>query len=379
MPLGDRRDRVMNPTRPCPGAGDSVHGMAPSPITGDDDVEGIDAVQVEKWFAGNIAGVEPPLHFDLIAGGRSNLTFRVTDGAGRRFAQRRPPLSHVLPTAHDMAREYRVISALVPTVVPVPITYGLCEDEAVNGRPFYVMEFVDGHIVRDAETAERDLDMTARRRAGESIADTLAALHAVDVDAVGLGDFAKREGYIERQLRRWYEQFRNSPVEGVDTTTIISDIHDRLAADVPPQVGTTIVHGDYRLDNTVLGPDGSVRAVLDWEICTLGDPLADLGLLMVYWTEAGDEAALLGVTPTTVPGFPGRAEMRRRYQAVSGRDLGRLDFYVAFGYWKLACILQGVYARYVGGATAGDRSSVEGFATSIVRLAEMAENTLDSA
>jgi aminoglycoside phosphotransferase (APT) family kinase protein len=352
--------------------------MAASPTLGHDEVEGIDADRVEKWFSDNIDGAEPPLRFELIAGGRSNLTYRVTDSADRQFALRRPPRSHVLPTAHDMSREYRVISALGPTDVPVPVTFGLCEDESVNGRPFYVMEFVEGHIVRDAETAERDLDVAARRRAGESIADTLAALHAVDVDSVGLGDFAKREGYIERQLRRWYEQFRNSGVDGVDTTTIISGVHDRLAADVPAQIGTAIVHGDYRLDNTVLGPDGSVRAVLDWEICTLGDPLADLGLLMVYWTEAGDEAALLGVTPTTVPGFPGRAEIRQRYQDASGRDLGRLDFYVAFGYWKLACILQGVYARYVGGATAGDRTSVEGFATSIVRLAEMAQRTLDA-
>jgi aminoglycoside phosphotransferase (APT) family kinase protein len=352
--------------------------MAASPTLGHDEVEGIDADPVGKWFSDNIDGTEPPLRFELIAGGRSNLTYRVTDRVGRQFALRRPPRSHVLPTAHDMAREYRVISALGATAVPVPVTFGLCEDESVNGQPFYVMEFVEGHIVRDAETAERDLDVAARRRAGESIADTLAALHAVDVDGVGLGDFAKRDGYIERQLRRWYEQFRNSAVEGVDTTTIISAVHDRLAADVPPQMGTAIVHGDYRLDNTVLGPDGTVRAVLDWEICTLGDPLADLGLLMVYWTEAGDEAALLGVTPTTVPGFPGRAEIRQRYQDASGRDLGRLDFYVAFGYWKLACILQGVYARYVGGAAAGDRTSVEGFGTSIVRLAEMAQRTLDA-
>ena len=259
-----------------------------------------------------------------------------------------------------------------PNIVPV---FDWGED---NGSYFIVMEFVEGHIVRDAETAERDLDLEARRRAGESIADTLAALHAVDVDSVGLGDFAKREGYIERQLRRWYEQFRHSPVDGVDTSTIISAVHDRLAADIPSQMGTAIVHGDYRLDNTVLGSDGAVRAVLDWEICTLGDPLADLGLLMVYWTDAGDEAALLGVTPTTVTGFPPRSEIRRRYQAASGRDLERLDFYIAFGYWKLACILQGVYARYVGGAAAGDRSSIEGFATSVVRLAEMAQQTLES-
>jgi aminoglycoside phosphotransferase (APT) family kinase protein len=352
--------------------------MVASPASAPDAVEGIDTERVETWFSNNIPGVETPVTFELIAGGRSNLTYRVTDAGGRRYALRRPPLSHVLPTAHDMAREYRVITALGPTVVPVPMTFGLCLEESVNGRPFYVMEFVDGHIVRDAETAERELDLDSRRRAGESMADTLAALHAVDVDAVGLGDFAKREGYIERQLRRWYEQFKNSTVEGADTATIINAVHDKLAADVPAQVGAAIVHGDYRLDNSVLGPDGTVRAVLDWEICTLGDPLADLGLLMVYWTEAGDEAAILGVTPTTVPGFPNRAEIRSRYQAASGRDISRLDFYVAFGYWKLACILQGVYARYVGGATAGDRSSVDGFATSVVRLAEMAVQTLES-
>ena len=275
----------------------------------DGGVEGIDAEQVTTWFASHVAGSAPPLSFELIAGGRSNLTYRVTDADGRRYALRRPPLSHVLPTAHDMAREYRVMTALGPTAVPVPVTFGLCEDPEVNGRPFYVMEFVDGHIVRDARSAARDLDDAGRRRAGESIADTLAALHAVDVDAVGLGDFAKRDGYIERQLRRWYEQFSNSQVEGLDTATIIDSVHDRLAAQVPRQVGTSIVHGDYRLDNTVLGPDGAVRAVLDWEICTLGDPLADVGLLMVYWTDPGDEAALLGHHADDGAGIsqPGRA------------------------------------------------------------------------
>ena len=344
----------------------------------DGGVEGIDADGVTRWFAGNVAGSTPPLSFELIAGGRSNLTYRVTDAAGRAFALRRPPLSHVLPTAHDMAREFRVITALGPTPVPVPVTHGLCQDASVNGADFYVMEFVEGHIVRDAGGAQRDLDEPGRRRAGESLADTLAALHAVDVDAVGLGDFAKRDGYVERQLRRWYEQFQRSHVEGLDTSTVVGAVHDRLAASVPVQRGTSIVHGDYRLDNTVLGPDGSMRAVLDWEICTLGDPLADVGLLMVYWTEPGDEAALLGVTPTTVAGFPDRAAMKDRYGRASGRDLADLDYYVAFGYWKLACILQGVFARYVGGATAGDRSSVDDFGLSVVRLAEMAQRALDA-
>jgi len=360
------------------GTRSSVHAVATTDLV-DDGVEGIDEGPVGRWIAAHVPGSVPPMSFELIAGGRSNLTYRVTDAAGHAYALRRPPLSHVLPTAHDMAREYRVISALGPTAVPVPRTHALCEDEAVNGRPFYVMEFVDGHIVRDAGGAERDLDTAGRRRAGESLVDTLAALHAVDVDAVGLGDFAKREGYIERQLRRWDEQFRNSAVEGLDTATVVRAVHDRLAAAVPPQHGVSIVHGDYRLDNTVLGPDGTVRAVLDWEICTLGDPLADLGLLMVYWTDPGDEAALVGVTATTVPGFPDRGTMRARYAAASGRDISSLGFYVAFGYWKLACILQGVYARYVGGAAAGDRSSVDDFGRSVVRLAELARLTLDAA
>ncbi|MGH9030320.1 MAG: phosphotransferase family protein [Acidimicrobiales bacterium] len=341
-------------------------------------IEGIDAQRVTDWLVDNVDGVVPPVSYQLIAGGRSNLTYRVTDSQGGSLALRRPPLSHVLPTAHDMAREHRVISALGSTPVPVPTTYGLCTDESVNGAPFYVMEFVEGHIVRDAQIAESVFDVAARRRAGESMADTLAALHAVDVDEVNLGDFAKRDGYIERQLRRWYEQFRNSIVgEGIDTAELVGNVHDRLSASVPPQKGTAIVHGDYRLDNAVLDDTGAVRAVLDWEICTLGDPLADMGLLMVYWTEPGDEGALLGVTPTALEGFPPRARMKDIYAAASGRDLSDLAFYVAFGYWKLACIVQGVYARYAGGATAGDRSSVDAFAGSVVRLSEMALRTLE--
>ncbi len=338
-------------------------------------VEGIDVPSVTGWFVANVAEVAPPLHFALVAGGRSNLTYRVEDRNGRAWALRRPPLSHVLSTAHDMAREFRVISALGPTGFPVPKTMGLCLDPAVNEHPFYVMEFVSGHILRDAAGAAAVLDEAARDRAGTSIADTLAQLHAVDVAAVGLDDFAKHEDYIGRQLRRWSRQFEDSTLDdagGPDTAGVVRAVHDRLAADVPEQRGVAIVHGDYRLDNTVLGDDGSVRAVLDWELCTLGDPLADVGLLMVYWTEPGDEPSIVGVAPTSAPGFPSRAEVQARYRTASGRDLDRLDFYVAFGYWKLACIWPGVYARYAGGAAAGDRSSVDGLGTSVVRLAEQA-------
>jgi aminoglycoside phosphotransferase (APT) family kinase protein len=338
-------------------------------------MEGIAAEPVTAWIQSVVEGLVPPLDFQLVAGGRSNLTYRVTDSAGRMLALRRPPLSHVLPTAHDMGREHRVLAALGPTSVPVPRVHGLCTDSSVNGAPFYVMDFVDGAILRDASHVQ--LDLAARRNACESFVDVLARLHAVDVRAVGLGDLARHEGYIERQLRRWNQQFDSSQVDDGIDNSVVSDLGKRLAAGVPEQVGVAVVHGDYRLDNVVLAPDGTVLAVLDWEICTLGDPLADLGLLMVYWAEAGEDGTLTGVAPTAEPGFMKRAEIRERYATISGRDLSSLDFYTAFGFWKLACILQGVYHRYAGGAAAGDRSSVEAFGRQVVELAEFAMAVLD--
>lgn len=335
-----------------------------------DGVEGIDAGKVTAWFEQHIDGATPPLSFELIAGGRSNLTFKVGDAAGHEYVLRRPPTSHVLPTAHDMGREHRIISALGPTPVPVAPALGYCDDPEVNGQPFYVMSYVDGHILRDAAIAEKVYDEGQRRAAGLALADVLADIHAVDVDAVGLDDLARREGYIERQLKRWYSQFTQSAASLDRTVPAVDEMHAFLSANIPEQGPATIVHGDYRLDNTIVGDAGEVKAVLDWEICTLGDPLADVGLLMVYWNEPGDPSSLLGAAPTALPGFPSRAEMRDRYAERSGRDLSQLDFYVAFGYWKLACILEGVYARYVGGAMGGDRSGFEGFGDQVVKLAE---------
>jgi len=337
-------------------------------------MEGLDEQPTTEWLVANV-GLEAPLSFELIAGGRSNLTFKVTDATGTSVALRRPPTGHVLPTAHDMQREHRIITALWPTPVPVAKTLGLCLDAEVNGAPFYVMEYVDGHVLRDAATAERVLDEAGRRRASESIADVLAALHAVDVDAVGLGDLGRREGYLSRQLQRWHTQFDQSQIEGIDRVAAVDRVYERLSSSIPAQDGVAIVHGDYRLDNTMLGDDGSVIAVLDWEICTLGDPLADVGLLMVYWTDPGDSMSALGNAPTTVPGFLGRKEMRERYAERTGRDVSELDYYVAFGYWKLACILQGVWRRYLGGAGGGDRSGVEFFGAQVQNLADAAAET----
>lgn len=338
---------------------------------------GIDPGPVTDWFAAHVPEVAPPLSFRLIAGGRSNLTYRVEDAAGRLFALRRPPVSHVLPTAHDMGREHRVIHALGPTPVPVPRTYGLCDDPSVTGAPFYVMDFVAGHILRDQQTAEAAFDEPTRGRIGDELASTLAVLHQVDVDRVGLGDLGRRTGYIERQLRRWREQYRQMAVQGVDHGTLVEDVGESLAARIPEQRSTTVVHGDYRLDNVVLADDGSVAAILDWEICTLGDPMADVGLLMVYWAEPGEGDPLLGTAaPTVAPGFATRDEVLARYAAASGRDVGDVGYYMAFGYWKLACILQGVYARYLAGAGAGDPNSVDSFPGTVERLAELADSTL---
>jgi aminoglycoside phosphotransferase (APT) family kinase protein len=283
----------------------------------------------------------------------------------------------VLATAHDKGREHRIISALGPTDVPVADALGLCTDDAVNGAPFYVMNFVEGHVLRDAATATAALDEAGRRRAGESIVDVMARIHAVDVDAVGLGDLGKREGYIARQLKRWYSQFQASNELTKRPVPLVHEIHDRLAAAIPEQQGTSIVHGDYRLDNCMVGDDGQVVAVLDWEICTLGDPLADVGLLHVYWTERADDTAALIGAATAAPGFPSRAEIVERYADASELDLSHLDFYIAFGYWKLACIIEGVYSRYAGGAM-GDASGFEAFSNQVTALAELAAKAAET-
>jgi aminoglycoside phosphotransferase (APT) family kinase protein len=348
--------------------------------------EGIDAEGLTGWFQANIPSVEPPLRFSLIAGGRSNLTFLVEDATGSRLVLRRPPVAHVLPTAHDMSREHRLLTALWPTPVPVPRPLGLCSDPSVNGAPFYVMEYVEGHILRNAADVESSFPISRRAAVSDHMADTLALVHRVDIDAVGLGDLARREAYIARQVRRWTEQYRNSTLEpavagartdGVKATDdLVARVGAELSERIPPQETTTIVHGDYRLDNVVLGENGQVLAILDWELCTLGDPLADLGLLLVYWSEPGEPDTLLGRDATTAPGFLTRQDVVERYAEASGRDVSKVGFFTAFGYWKLACILQGVYVRHVMGAGGGDPTTVDGLPPQIQHLAELAAGSL---
>ena len=293
--------------------------------------------------------------FDLIAGGHSNLTFRVTDATGSRWVLRRPPLGHVLATAHDMGREHRIISALGPTDVPVP-RHGLCTDDAVNGAPFYVMGFVDGPVVRDADDRHALARDAAAPRAGESIVDVLAAIHAVDVDAVGLGDLGRKEGYIERQLKRWYGavgevEDPRAPRRRRGATT---------AARADPRAGpAAIVHGDYRLDNCMLGDDGRRR-----RRARLGDLHARRSARRrrpadgVLDGARTTHPAAAHRAPPTVDGLPhpgGAARPLRR--APPARDLAEIDYYVAFGYWKLACIVRASTPRYVGGAMGPRRAA----------------------
>jgi aminoglycoside phosphotransferase (APT) family kinase protein len=314
--------------------------------------EGVDLARLRGYFAEHVplAG-DKPLTADLIAGGRSNLTYSISNGTGT-WVLRRPPLGHVLPTAHDMVREYRVLTALAGTGVPVPRTYALCEDLDVNGAPFYVMEKVDGVIYRDGASLA-GLDADQARRLSEELVDVLARIHGVEYDRVGLGEFGHPEGFLERQIRRWGQQWQRSKTRelpGVD------EIARRLNAALPESGTPTIVHGDYRLDNTMMSTEdpGKIVAVLDWEMSTLGDPLADLGLLILYWGNAGAQVIATGSAIDAQAGYLTSDEIVERYAKQSGRSVDALDWYVVFAFYKLAIIVEGIHARFKMGKTLGE-------------------------
>jgi aminoglycoside phosphotransferase (APT) family kinase protein len=290
-----------------------------------------------------------PVEVARISGGHSNLTYRITDAAGALFALRRPPLGMVLATAHDMGREWRFISALAPTGVPVAPPVAFCGDTDVIGAEFYLMRFVDGEVLGNAESGHRLAAGEPRMTAGFDTVDVLAALHAVDPDAVGLSDLRRDGSYLDRQLRRWHRQVHASSLTDLD---IIDAAHDRLvarAATLPPS-DVRIAHGDYRPGNLAYGPDGRVRAIFDWELATLGDPLADLGWLLASWGRPGDTVVPTIDGPDKAGGYPDGDALVARYAERSGRAVDDLDFYVAFARWRAACIQAGVHSRYAGGA-----------------------------
>lgn len=317
-----------------------------------DSPDGIDLDRLRPFFVANVPGAkDAALSATLIAGGRSNLTYSVTDGAST-WVVRRPPLGHVLPTAHDMAREYRVMSALAPTNVPVPRTLAMCEDLSVNDAPFYVMELVDGIIYRDT-AALASLSADDARRASEALVDVLAAIHSVDYRTAGLAEFGRPDGFLERQVRRWGEQWERSKTRELPE---VDELARRLRAALPESGPPTIVHGDYRLDNTMMALDdpGRIVAVLDWEMSTLGDPLTDLGLFLLYWGQADAQVIATGAAINTQAGFMTRDQVVARYAAVSGRAVDHMDWYEILASYKLAIIVEGINARYQMGKTVGD-------------------------
>jgi aminoglycoside phosphotransferase (APT) family kinase protein len=340
-----------------------------------DGPRGLDLDALGGFLAAHVGGLAGPLTAEVIAGGRSNLTYSVSDGS-RRWVVRRPPLAHVLPTAHDMAREWRVMSALQQTGIPVPGTVALCADSSVIGAPFYVMDFVEGEVVREHLPAAWPDNRDTRQSMSTALVDVLLALHAVEPASVGLDDFGHPAGFLERQVRRWWQQWEASKTRELPA---IEELHTRLLASIPEQSTAGIVHGDFRFDNVIFAPDdpGRIAAVVDWEMSTIGDPLCDLGLLIVYWVDDPDDPAA-GVHPgargNLGAGFLSRDEVISTYAARSTRDLGALEWYIALGHYKLAIIAEGIHARFLMGMTVG-----EGFETMGPSVPLLVERALERA
>jgi aminoglycoside phosphotransferase (APT) family kinase protein len=344
--------------------------------------------RLESWLTANVADAPVTVtSITLITGGRSNLTYRLAistpDALERLLVLRRPPLGHVLPTAHDMSREFRVLSALSGTQVPVARPVAICVDTEVIGAPFYVMDFVPGQVLRTRD----DVAVLTQQQAAQlsdELAGMLAAIHSVDVAATGLADLGRGAGYLQRQLGRWQRQWQLSVTRDLPDYDLLVE---RLTAGLPGEGDVTLVHGDFRIDNVLvrLAERPRIAAVVDWEMATLGDPLADLGLTLVYWTEAGEEGWLnpesdsapgVSADATASPGFHTRAEFAAGYASRTGRDVSRIGYYVAFGYFKLAVVLEGINARYLQHQTVGEGFDQEGKAVPL--LIARAHQVLDS-
>lgn len=336
---------------------------------------GIDDRRVATWLEQH-TGLAPPLDFVRVGEGQSNLTFRVDDSAGRSLVLRRPPLGEILASAHDVAREFRVLTGLSAAGLPVPRPLAICEDGSVTGAPFYAMEHVAGDVLAKVETAER-LRPEARAAVGVGLARTLAEFHAHDVDELGLGDFKRPESLVSRQLRRWHRQWEGSKTRELP---LIDDLAARFAGQMPEEHEVVLVHGDYHLGNALVDVDGRILAILDWELCSTGDPLADVGLMVAYWGEfgtvAGREDGLFREPIAALPGFPSATDLAREYADASGRPLDDLGYWVAFAYWKVAIIVEGVYRRWLNDPTNGSDAGT--LQPAVARLAGLAEAAFET-
>ncbi len=337
--------------------------------------EGYNVTAVEAWVADNVVGLTPPFKWTRLQGGHSNLTYRIDDPKGRAAVIRRPPQGELLPKAHDMSREWALISGLGPTPVPVAPALGFCESPDVTGAWFYVMELIDGKPLYSPADTEALVPEDKRRAMAWSFIDVLADLHSLDPDDIGLDDLGKKEDYIGRQLRTWFRSWTSSAGDADYDDPQTHDLRDFLAANIPDQGPARVVHGDYGVHNCLIGADATVVAVVDWEISTLGDPLADLGYALNQWAEPGDDRE---GAATMVPGFPSRAELAARYGERSGRDLSLLDYYIGFNWWKSACIIHGVYARYCAGKKSAEGVDMGNLRMRIGQALDLSAKALES-
>lgn len=345
------------------------------------EIPGYDVAAVEAWVRANVDDLEPPFSWRRLEGGHSNLTYALVDQGGRHAVVRRPPQGELLPKAHDMGREFRIISGLGSTDVPVPIAYGYCEDPSVTGAHFYVMSEVDGRAMYTPEMVEEWLSIEARVQLGRSFMDTLAALHSIDPADVGLDDLGRHDGYVARQLRTWYGSWEASKAGADYDDDTVHELHTLLSEQLPEQGPARVVHGDYGLHNVMVAENGTITAVLDWEIATLGDPLADFAYALNGWGDptaelTDEQRAAMHSGATSAPGFEGPDTLVARYAERTGRALtdleSQLDYYRAFNYFKTACILHGVYSRYREGKKSTEGVDLEGLKERMVATIDLA-------
>ena len=336
------------------------------------------------WLAGEVPAfdVSAPPRAELLAGGRSNVTYRLTDASGRDWAIRRPPLGHIMPSAHDIGREFTVMSALHRAGYPTPRTWAMCEDESVIGARFMLMDFIEGVVISDRHDADR-LSAYEADRVSLRLIDGLVSLHAQDANAIGLGSFGKPDGYLERQVRRWGQQWELTKTRELPEMDALAAWLAREVTTLPQGMPSSIVHGDFRIDNAILDPTFStLRAVLDWEMSTLGDPISDLAVTLVYWTQADDNLRRdlpVAQDVTSGAGFWTRRQLLDRYEELSGRDLSHLGFCLVLACYKLAVIMESLNMRALQGQQLG-RTADEGedMAAATEALARLGARLLDA-
>ena len=339
--------------------------------------EGYNVAKVEAWISEHIPSLQPPLTWLRLEGGHSNLTYQITDANGELAVIRRPPQGELLPKAHDMSREWALISALQNTDVPVPAALGFCESPDVTGAWFYVMGHINGHPLYNNEDTEQWVPEAERRKMAFHFVDVLAALHSVDPDAVGLGDLGKKDSYVGRQLKTWYRSWTSS-IAGADyDDPRAHELQAFFLENLPDQGPARVVHGDYGPHNVLIGPDCYIAAVVDWEISTLGDPLADLAYALNFWPDPSDAEPPLPEAALAPAGFPSRTELAARYGETSGRDLSNIDYYIGFNRWKSAAIVHGVYARYCEGMKSTEGIDLEEMRERIGRSLDLAEQAVN--